>query len=60
MIAILTFLSVMTNNQTKCGIIYEKITIRAGDDGQMINHEWSNFENISHFVLVFLLLTLNK
>ena len=50
----------MTNNQTKCGIIYEKITIRAGDDGQMINHEWPNFENISHFVLVFLLLTLNK
>ena len=50
----------MTNNQTKCGIIYEKITIRAGDDGQMINYEWPNFENISHFVLVFLLLTLNK
>ena len=30
------FLSVMTNNQTKCGIIYEKIVMRAGDDKRMI------------------------
>ena len=30
----------MTNNQTKCGIIYEKITMRAGDDERMIN--WPN------------------
>ena len=29
----------MTNNQTKCGIIYEKIAIREGDDERMIN-EW--------------------
>ena len=34
------FLSVATNNQTKCGIIYEKIAMRAGDDEQMINYEW--------------------
>ena len=34
------FLSVMTNNQTKCGITYEKISMRAGDDERMINYEW--------------------
>ena len=33
---LLFFLSVMTNNQTKCGIIYEKIAMREGDDEQMI------------------------
>ena len=26
----------MTNNQTKCGIIYEKIAMREGDDERMI------------------------
>ena len=26
----------MTNNQTKCGSIYEKIAMRAGDDERMI------------------------
>ena len=30
----------MTNNETKCGIIYEKIAMREGDDEQMINYEW--------------------
>ena len=30
----------MINNQTKCGIIYETIMMRAGDDKQMINYEW--------------------
>ena len=30
----------MTNNQTKCGIIYEKIAIREGHDERMINYEW--------------------
>ena len=30
-----------TNNETKCGIIYEKIAMRAGDDERMINYEWS-------------------
>ena len=30
----------MTNNQTKCGIIYEKIVMRAGDDERIINCEW--------------------
>ena len=29
-------LSVMANNQTKCGIIYEKIAMRPGDDERMI------------------------
>ena len=42
LIAILIFLSVMTYNQTKCGIIYEKIAMRAGDDERMINYEWPN------------------
>ena len=30
----------MTNNQTKYGIIYEKIAMQTGDDEQMINYEW--------------------
>ena len=30
----------MTDNQTKCGIIYEKIAMRAGNDERMINYEW--------------------
>ena len=34
------FLSVMTNNQTKCGIIYKKIAMQVGDDEQMTNYEW--------------------
>ena len=29
----------MTHNQTKCGIIYEKIAMRAGNDERMINYE---------------------
>ena len=32
--AILIFLSLMTNNQTKYGVIYEKIAMLAGDDEQ--------------------------
>ena len=32
----------MTNNQTKCGIIYKKIAMRAGDDERMINYECTN------------------
>ena len=34
------FLSMITNNQIKCGIIYEKIAMRVGDDERMINYEW--------------------
>ena len=34
----LIFLSVMTNNETKCGVIYEKT--RADDDERMIYYEW--------------------
>ena len=30
----------MTNNQTKCGIIYENTLICMGDDEQMITYEW--------------------
>ena len=30
----------MTNDQTKCGIIYEKIAVPAEDDERMINYEW--------------------
>ena len=26
------FLSMMTNNQTKCGIIYKKVAMQVGDD----------------------------
>ena len=40
LIAILIFLSVKTNNQTKCSIIYEKNAMWADDDEQMINYEW--------------------
>ena len=29
----------MTDNHTKCGIIYEKVPMRAGNDEQMINYE---------------------
>ena len=36
------FLSVMTNNQMKCGIIYKKTVMQVGDDEQMINYEWLN------------------
>ena len=32
--AILIFLSLMTYNQTKYGVIYEKIAMLAGDDEQ--------------------------
>ena len=40
----LDFLSVMTNNQTKCSIIYEKIAMRVGDGERMINYEWPNIK----------------
>ena len=40
LIAILIFLSVMTNNQTKCDIAYEKTAMQVGDDEQMINYDW--------------------
>ena len=39
----------MKNNQTKCGIIYEKIAMRAGDDERVINYEWSNSQRINGF-----------
>ena len=32
----------MANKQIKCGIIYEKIAMRVGDDERMINYEWPN------------------
>ena len=32
----------MANKQIKCGIIYEKIAMRVGDDERMINYEWLN------------------
>ena len=32
----------MPNNQTKCGIIYEKIVMQAGDDERMIHYKWPN------------------
>ena len=36
----------MTNNQTKCDIIYEKVTMRAVDDERMINYEWPKEQNV--------------
>ena len=30
----------MTNNQTKCGVINEKIAMPVVDDERMINYEW--------------------
>ena len=38
LIAILIFLSAMTNNQTKYGIIYEKIAMRVDDDERIVNY----------------------
>ena len=32
----------MPNNQTKCGIIYEKLVMQAGDDERMIHYKWPN------------------
>ena len=43
----LFFLSMMTNNQTKCDIIYKKLGMRAGDDERIINYEWSKISAIS-------------
>ena len=42
LIAILIFLSLMTNNQRKCSTIFEKTAMWASDDEGMINYEWSN------------------
>ena len=36
----------MTNNQTKCDIIYEKVAMRAVDDERMINYEWPKEQNV--------------
>ena len=36
----------MTNNQTKCGIIYEKLVMQAGDDERIINYEWPYKESL--------------
>ena len=30
----------ITNNQTKCGIIYEKFAVRESGDEGIINYEW--------------------
>ena len=30
----------MTNNQTKCSIIFKKNAMQVGDDERMINYEW--------------------
>ena len=32
----------MANNQLECGVICEKIAIRAGDDERIIYYEWPN------------------
>ena len=34
----------MANNQLKCGILYEKIAMRVGDDERTINYEWPKHE----------------
>ena len=39
-ITILIFCYLIANNQSKCGIIYKKIALRAGDDERKINYEW--------------------
>ena len=42
----------MANNQTKCGIIYEKNATRAVDDARMINYERPYEKNcILHFLI---------
>ena len=40
------FLSVMPNNQMKCGIFYEKIAMRSGDDERMTNYQWPKTKSI--------------
>ena len=40
----------MTNNQTKCGIIYEKTLIYTSDDEQMITYEWLK-KDLSFFLI---------
>ena len=42
----------MTNNKTKCGIIYKKIAMWAGDDERMINYEWPNMKLINTFIFI--------
>ena len=39
----------MTNNQTKCGTVYEKMAMQADDDKRMINYEWPNLNMVLNF-----------
>ena len=48
----------MTNNQTKCSIIYEKIAMRAGDDERMINYERPDQKMHTHLLQQHILLQL--
>ena len=49
----LSFSFVMINNQTKCGIIYEKIAMLVGDNEQIINYEWPYSEWLLDFGHIF-------
>ena len=37
---ILIFCCLIANNHLKCGMIYKKTVMRAGDDERRINYEW--------------------
>ena len=50
----------MTTNQTKFGIIYEKIVMQAGDDEQMINYEWPKVIKIGDKVKIENCFFINK
>ena len=43
----------MTNNQTKCGIIYEKTAMHTGDNEQMINYEGPNKDSSNLLMATF-------
>ena len=62
LIAILIFLTVMTNNQTKCGVIYEKIAMRVCDDERTIKYEWlnKNVRGHSYYILMSLFLAFSS
>ena len=39
----------MANDQLKCGIIYKKLVMQAGDDKQKINFEWLSIKKLLWF-----------
>ena len=49
------FSSLLRNNQTKCGIICEKVRMRPGDDERKINYDWTyieTFQSVIHKYII--------